>query len=338
MRMSTGIVNAFCAVMGARDNSDTVEAPTFAAAFMADIPMSLAVAAHSGSSFVPEKRGEQVRNGYAETLTNLYAELLKHATDAEKLATLETEFSRLREGYRKRYVAYLNSQSRTYSTMIAGPSNFPARRMEKRNRVVDSRRTELVEFLPRAKASIIKALHPELRPIMSGDADATDRLAEKIATAEKVQERMKSANLAIRKNAKAGAAAQVAALVELGFSEGRAVSLLEPDFAGRIGIASYELTNNNANIKRMKDRLVTVGRNQQREETVTEGENARLEDCPADNRVRLFFSGKPAAEIRETLKRSGFRWTPSLGCWQAYRNYLTIGKAKELAGVSAVAA
>lgn len=303
--------------------------------FIADIPHSLAYAAHAGSSFVPEQRAEQVRNGYAETLAGVYAELATHASTPEKLATLDAEFPRLREGYRKRYLAYLGSQSRTYSSMIAGPSNFPARRMEKRNRVVDARRSELVEFLPRAKSAILKLLHPELRPIMSGDADATERLEDKIQKAEALQERMKAANAAIRKHKKAGAAAQVAALVELGFAEARARLLLEPDFCGRIGFADYEMTNNNANIRRMKERLEKVLADKDAETSEVKGENATLEDCPADNRVRLFFAGKPAEDVRTVLKSSGFRWTPSLGAWQAYRHPHTIAKAKEFAGVTA---
>jgi hypothetical protein len=218
--------------------------------------------------------------------------------------------------------------------MIAGPSNFPVRQMEKRNRVVDARRTELLEFLPRAKDAILKKLHPEWRPIMAGDDNAVERLEEKIAKAEALQKRMKACNLAIRKHKKAGTDAQVAALVVLGLSEAVARKLLEPDFCGRIGFADFELTNNGANIRRMKERLVSVGRAKVAEASEVEGENARLEDCPADNRVRLFFPGKPAEDVRADLKRSGFRWTPSLGCWQAYRNYGTVAKAKVLAGVS----
>lgn len=84
----------------------------------------------------------------------------------------------------------------------------------------------------------------------------------------------------------------------------------------------------------MKERLVSVTRNQAKEETVIEGENARLEDCPADNRVRLFFSGKPDESIRADLKHSGFRWSPTIGAWQAYRNYGTIAKAKLVAGLT----
>jgi hypothetical protein len=58
--------------------------------------------------------------------------------------------------------------------------------MEKRNRVAHARLNELVDFVPRAKAAILKSLHPEWRPIMSGDADAGERLADKITTAEEL--------------------------------------------------------------------------------------------------------------------------------------------------------
>ncbi len=330
--MSTAIVDTFVAVLSDREPRAPEPEPDMR--YADDIPLSLAVRAHDGTSFVPDKRGHEERAGYSAALAHVYADLLTHANTPEKLATLEVEFARLREGYRKRYIAHLSSRSRIMSTMIAGPSNFPVRRMEKRNRVCDARLHELVEFIPRAKAAVLKELHPEWRPIMSGDADATERLAEKIATAEAVQARMRAVNAAIRKHKKAGPDAQVAAMVECGIAEGQARRLLEPDFCGRIGFADYELTNNNANIKRMKDRLATVSTAQAKPEVEVQGEHARYEDSPADNRVRLFFDGKPSEDIRKTLKSHGFRWTPSLGCWQAYRNWRTIPKAKELAGVA----
>lgn len=98
--------------------------------------------------------------------------------------------------------------------------------------------------------------------IYSDDEDATERLQEKIARLKTTQEHYKAINAAIRKHAKAGQVAQVTALVGLniGLTTKTALELLHPDFAGRIGIASYVLTANNANIRRLEGRLAQIER------------------------------------------------------------------------------
>lgn len=300
--------------------------------FAADIPYSVAQAAHNGTSWVPERRAKQEQDGYAETLKADYEALSKYANTDEKRALLDQEFARYREGYRKHTCAYLHSRSRVMSAMITGPARFPVARNEKRSDIAHKRLNELLSFRERAIAAIKKKLRPELRPIMTGDANAAERLEDKIAKAEKWQELMKSANATIRKHKKAGRDAQIAALVALGMKDTTAAKLLEPDFCGRIGFPNYELTNNLANIKRMKGRLNVVERNKAAEDTQHEGEKATIEDCPSENRVRLFFPGKPDETVRNTLKSRGFRWTPTLGCWQAYRNPSSLEVAKQIAG------
>jgi DNA repair exonuclease SbcCD ATPase subunit len=302
--------------------------------FAADIPSSIASAAHAGTSFVPDRRAQQERDGYAETLAADYADLAKLADTDEKKAILEEEFARYRAGYKARTLAHLSARSRCVSPMIAGPSNFPVRQMEKRNATERRRLEELVEYRPRALDAIRKKLCPELRPIMSGDSDAVERLQEKIQEAEQLQEQMKAINAAIRKHKKGGFDARLAAIVALGISEETARDSLKPDCFGGIGYPSYRLSNNNANIARMKQRLGSISRARTQPHQEVEGANARFEDCPADNRVRLFFPGKPDADVRNTLKGLGFRWTPSLGCWQAYRNQRAYDMGRQIAGVA----
>jgi hypothetical protein len=310
-----------------------------AAELLNDIPLTLARAAYSNLSMDPERRADTTRNDYANTLAEDWQTLSKCADTPDKQATLEAEFARYREGYGRKYRAYLHSNSRCASWFITGPSNFPVARMEKRNNIAHKRLDELLDFRKRAVSAITKTLCPELRPIMSGDADAVERLKEKIAEAEKMQEVMKACNAAIRKHAKAGEAAQIAALAEIFNSAGipkmeaEIKLILHPVFTGCTGFMSFELSNGSANIRRMKQRLEHISRNQAKPATTHEGTQARFEDCPAENRVRLFFPGKPSAEIRTRLKSAGFRWSPTIGAWQAYRNPHTTQTAQKEAGI-----
>lgn len=299
----------------------------------ADIPYSTAEAAHSGTSWTPERRAESERNEYAATLAEDYEAFRQNAVKGGTVDLLDAEFARYREGYRARYLAYLRSRSRIVSTFIAGASNFPSRTMQRRNAVADKRLTELVEFRPRAKRAIMRKLRPDLAPIMAGDADALERLEAKIAKAENLQARMRAANKVVKAR-KLSDEQKIVGLIEQGFSPSIAAELLKPDFAGRTGFADYQLSNNNANIRRMRQRVeqITALRNTAGSETTNDDSGITVEDAPADNRVRIFFPDKPAADVRTTLKSNGFRWAPSLGCWQAFRNHRALELAKQIGG------
>lgn len=302
--------------------------------FATDIPQRTAYEAHHGTSFVPEKRAASEREGYAAGLTADYEYFRQVAEKNGTLDLLGDEFDRYRQGVKRRTLAYLQSRSRLVSVMIAGGSKFPAARMNKRGEVSHKRLTELLEFQARAKKAILRKLCPSAGPIKSGDADAIDRLEAEIRQAERLQEAMKQGNVIVRQKPKNESTPEkLAELMTLGLSERRAREMFEPDFCGRLGFPDYRLTNNGANIRRMKKRLEQISKAKATETTETKGENATVENNPAENRVRLFFGGKPAEDIRTRLKSSGFRWTPSLGCWQAYPNSRTIAIAREVAGI-----
>ena len=299
-----------------------------------DIPAQLAQDAHRGTSFVPETRAQQERADYARTLRQDLDSLQGLADTPEKGTLLKDEFERYRSGLKARTIAYLAAKGRCVSTMIAGPANFNTRRAQKSGDSADRRLRELLEYRERAIKAIRGNLCPGERPIMGGDSDAVERLREKIATAEALQARMKATNSTIRRTSKDDLAAQIAALAGLGHSAALAGELLKGDSFGSKGYAPYEITNNSANIRRMKQRLAHLERTKAIPESTAQGSAARLEDCPAENRVRLYFPGKPAAEIRTRLKQRGFRWSPSIGAWQAYRNEYTMSTAREIAGIT----
>jgi hypothetical protein len=301
-----------------------------AAQFSTDIPVEVARGAFNGTSFSPERIGDTFRREYGEGLEADVAFFNEQAVKGGTVDQVAAEFERYRAGVRKRFLAYMYSQSRCVSSFIAGPSNFPARRMNKRADISHKRLGEYLDFKARARRAVVRNLRPDLAPIMSSDADAVERLEQEVDKLEQVQARMRNTNAAIRKNRK-DPVQQLAALVCMGYSEGVAAELLKPDFCGRIGFADYQLTNNSANIRRIKARIEQITAAQTAPVVEKEGANARIEDDPPANRVRLFFPGKPPEEVRAKLKKNGFRWAPSVGAWQAYRNSWSLATAVEVA-------
>lgn len=296
--------------------------------YLNDIDKDTARRAFSGMSFDPERRGEDTRRGYAEKLAAIYEELEAEAVKGGTEALLPAEWERFHAGYKKRYLAWLHSSARCMSTMIAGPSNFPARQQRKRGDVEYKRSCEIDTYAEKAIAAIKKTLRPELAPIMTGDADAEARLIEKIEAAERAQKTMKEINAFFRKEK------DTAKKVEFLKSKGIKKEFLDEFFIDGDGCPAFALTNNSANIRRLKGRLEEVKRNHATPGADIEGKDGiRLVVAPAENRVRLFFPGKPAAETIALLKSKGWRWTPSLGCWQAYNKPWNVREGKTIAGI-----
>lgn len=305
--------------------------------FASDISLSLAISAHAGTSWQPEKRGAQVQADYAATLENDWKELSEIAEKHGSQDLLPEQFARYREGYRKRVNTWLASSSRCVSSWIAGPSNFPARRMQKRMDVSMQRCSEMLDYRTRALAAIRRALRPAAF-ISSADGAALEKLEAQIAGLQAEQDKMKSTNATIRKHAKQGEQAQVAALIAMGYSEGTAYTLLKPDFCGRVGYADYQLTNNGANIRRLQGRVVEISHKRTLPEQSIECKcGARVEVSPLENRVRIHFPGKPDAETISDLKRNGSRCAPSQGAWSAYHNATAVRFAQQIVsrGISA---
>lgn len=148
---------------------------------------------------------------------------------------------------------------------------------------------------------------------MSGDADAVEKLEKKLEGLKETQNRMKAANKAIRlKDTKKGNEL----LKEMGYTDTQIEELRTPDFCGRLGYADYALTNNNANIHRVEDRLKHLKAVKTQENTEIENEYFKVVENTEIMRLQIFFEEKPEPEIREVLKSNGFRWAPSQSAWQ----------------------
>jgi Domain of unknown function (DUF3560) len=157
--------------------------------------------------------------------------------------------------------------------------------------------------------------------IFSDDPDAIEKLKEKIAAAVDRQDFMKAGNKIVKSKK-----LTIEQKIEQLKTAGHSAMILQPDFCGRVGYADYELTNNNANIRRMKQRLEQLEKALTNAVEVgdTEEEYPDLDlivrHARTINRIQLIFSGKPSVQIRNLLKSHGFRWAPSEGAWQRHLN------------------
>lgn len=150
--------------------------------------------------------------------------------------------------------------------------------------------------------------------ISSDDPEALTRLREKLAKLEKIQARMKAANAAIRMK---DAAKGDAALTAQGFSAIEIAKLRTPDFMGRVGFPSYELTNNNATIRSVKERIARL--EEMSSGPAPEGwtfEGGEVVCNVDENRLQILFDEIPDEQTRSRLKGNGFRWSRHNGVWQ----------------------
>ena len=152
--------------------------------------------------------------------------------------------------------------------------------------------------------------------ISSDDPEAVTKLKDKLEKLQKSQSYMKTVNAYYRKNGTMKGFE--------GISDEKAAEIDEAVKNNYSWItapyAPYELSNNNAEINRLKKRIAALER---REETGFVGwqfEGGKAVANKEENRLQLIFDEKPSEEQRSKLKSWGFRWSPSNKAWQRQLN------------------
>jgi len=300
-----------------------------------DIPYESAYRAHARTSFVPEKRARQRQNDYVNQLNSDWEYISSNLAPGQEQAAKE-EFERYRDGYKRHYLNALHAASRTMSPMITGPARFPVNSNSKKIDTEMRRYDDLRDFRKKALSAIRKKIAPagEGGPIKSSDSNAVEALKAKLDGLQKYHEAAKGINKIVRSHVassdrhagvtfKPGKSRESAIkeMMALGVSEDTASKALLPDYMGRVGIPGYSLTNNNANMKRIQDRIAEVSKMKSGPAKDNEySGGVRVSEDPEAARIRMHFPGKPSREVIDHLKSNGFRWSPSEGAWQRHLN------------------
>lgn len=212
--------------------------------------------------------------------------------------------------------------TRCPSVLVCGASNFPIRKKEKQIAAWDKnmenfrKADHYLDMLKRAHTLAVK----------SDDPEVLDFLRAKLAGLEEAHALMVSANAYYRKNKTLegfeGIPADTMAWITrpgVYLPGGRNGDGSPLAFYGK-PFPTYELTNSNANIKRVKQRIETLEAVKASKSIEEEHDGYTYRENTEAMRVQLRFDGKPDDETRALLKRNGFRWAPSLGVWQRQLN------------------
>jgi hypothetical protein len=286
------------------------------------ISLGEAMRAFEGTSMSPERRGASAKRGLFRDLMGLWRKMERayNAAPEDRQAMFVSAFNDVADRYAGMTRAYLSSHSRVMSTMIAGPSNFPVASQRKKSDAADKKLHDAAEYLNKAPARLLKVLRGRI------DNSLNSQLAEaetKLKAREDDQAQMKAVNTAHGKFLK-----DPASLDKTGFSESLKKTIREykPNYSWEPHpYPPYSLSNNNAEIRRMRARVDELKRRAEQADESTEQEEAHAEDenMPVRmvrnaelGRLQLLFDGKPTDEVRGALKAAGFRWSPSNSAWQ----------------------
>lgn len=217
---------------------------------------------------------------------------------------LDTYARKLADNINSRY----EIDARVPSVMIAGPANFPTRKKEKQNAARDRNMQEWRE---------IQELLNKIRGVGTGgisadDPDAVEKLKKKLEALEDAQETMKFVNDYYRKND---------TLDRCPFLTPKQIQKLKSDMESKwhYGNAPYlpwQLTNNGAEIRRVKKRIEELERKAETTYTGWEFNGGHVEPDKEANRLRIFFDEKPDKAVCSELSHSGFKWSPRANAWQ----------------------
>ncbi len=203
-------------------------------------------------------------------------------------------------------------ESRVPSVLIAGPSNFPVGKKEKQN----AARHKNMEEWENIKGLLDKIRSTGMGGISADDPQAVSKLQTKLEKLEAAQENMKSINAYYRKHKTLDGCPNLNA---------EQTAQLKADMASNWHIENkpypaWALTNNGAEIRRIKERIAELTRKEATAFVGWEFDGGKVEANREENRVQIFFYEKPDAQAREELKSNGFRWSPNAGAWQRQLN------------------
>ncbi len=228
--------------------------------------------------------------------------------------------------YARKLAENMNSsfsiEARVPSILIAGGSNFPVRKKEKQNAARDRNMEDWNEV----QGLLDKIRSTGMGGISADDPQAVQKLEAKLEKLQAAQDTMKAVNAYYRKHKTLDGCPCLSA---------ERIEAMKAEMSSQWHIEdkpypSWALSNNNAEIRRIKGRIADLTKKQETAYAGWEFDGGTVEANREDNRLQIYFEEKPDEKTRETLKENGFRWSPKAGAWQRQLNDNAIYAADRL--------
>ena len=286
--------------------------------------------AYYWTSFDPDKRGRNDIKGIVNDLNALADEFESHVKSDDQKQRAIDEYSRFIQKYKSFQTALWSAKSRTASTMITGGANFNVRQNEKALNVEQRRRTDFIEWENKARKRAIQTI--------KGAAPEEVKSLERWSSIEKEVLSYIGTVIDIEKN-KAPYSKQ---LITGGFKR----------FLMKIHKQGFQVEfNKSLSLIREyqdKEKITVFAKNNpiwaleaepesgqvvenKAKETIFEAKGLEVVRDFQEDRVRMYFDGKPAPETIALLKRNSFKWSPYNKAWQRQNTQNGVNAAMTIA-------
>lgn len=275
-----------------------------------------AYSAYYWNSFSPDRRAEQTINDYSEQLEADISELKEQGIPDDIINSYI-------ERYKKLFNSWLSSMGRCANWAVTGPANFNIRKQEKAQRSESNHYAIWQEWRNRAKKAIVRK-EKEPKTFLS----EIQRYKNELSALQANHIKMKDGNKRIALARKSGEDITEYLKAEFGMEDHMI------DFTLKFG---FGLTNSNANIKRLEQRVKELAAKEEKSqnigEEVKEFEGFKVIYNYEVDRIQIKHNIKPDAETIYKLKHNGFKWSPKFGCWQRQMNSNGISAAERVLGI-----
>lgn len=265
--------------------------------------------AHTWNSFDPERAGRVELKGYIGMLSDDLNQISAAADD---------EKNRYCDAFRSKVRDLFVREGRILSSVVTGPARFPVSKNQKAISSYENSRRDFDEWRKKAKRGI-------MRRVVQAKTQEQRDYEEWMETRKKILIDVAAICDIDENNGWGSRALFVSSLynfIERKARNGKmsivekAMALVE-EYNGKHKKPIFTRRHKWYRLPELVKQCTT-----EQEETANSDpkvytfEGFKIVKDFADNRLRILFDEKPAADVRDKMKHNGFRWSPSAGAWQ----------------------